>query len=429
VSACFKAGFAANGVGQREALLAWEHTTALPSPAAAGSGQPTSCCPCRRMSGAGDWPLLQEAAAHLYTQQGRYEDALRLLLQLRSPAVFDYIARHALVDRVSPFAAGGAQAALGWAAGWVGGLLVVDRQLCGPCPVSAPAAGTKSLPRCALPCRQRQQCPTQAPTWEQPSVPPACAGPPYDCVLPHAPPAAALLDLDEVRATSLLVEHCEEVPPGDVVAALQDAAAAAPDAAARQRWRRRLHAYLDWLFQRDSQLGGAFAELQVGGAGQQGGACARTGLPTPPHTRPLPFALPLPHSCAVPPQVELYAEFEPSRLLHFLMVSPSYPLERAYQVGRPPLLLWGSSSLQTDPHMGFAGEVLLLLLWLRTLPSPSQHTHWHTQQPPQHTSTGTHTQPPHPTPPPWRRCVRSAGWCARWCLCWGAWAPRRRRCA
>lgn len=33
-----------------------------------------------------------------------------------------------------------------------------------------------------------------------------------------------------------------------------------------------------------------------------------------------------------PPQVELYAEFEPARLLHFLMVSPSYPLERAYQV-------------------------------------------------------------------------------------------------
>ena len=32
----------------------------------------------------------------------------------------------------------------------------------------------------------------------------------------------------------------------------------------RQLWRRRLHAYLDGLFTRDSQLlGGAFAELQV----------------------------------------------------------------------------------------------------------------------------------------------------------------------
>ncbi len=35
-------------------------------------------------------------------------------------------------------------------------------------------------------------------------------------------------------------------------------------------------------------------------------------------------------------QVELYAEFEAARLLHFLMVSPSYPLERAYQVSVSP---------------------------------------------------------------------------------------------
>ncbi|EFN59982.1 hypothetical protein CHLNCDRAFT_133107 [Chlorella variabilis] len=168
-----------------------------------------------RMGGSGDWPVLQEAASHLYTVQGRHEEALKLMLQLRSQAVFDYIARHALIDRISPF-------------------------------------------------------------------------------------AAALVDLDEVRATSLLVEHCEEVPPGEVVAALQaslwavaaDAFATADGADECQRWHRRLHHYLDWLFQKDSQLGGAFAELQV----------------------------------------ELYAEFEPARLLHFLMVSPSYPLERAYQV-------------------------------------------------------------------------------------------------
>ncbi|KAI3429426.1 hypothetical protein D9Q98_005520 [Chlorella vulgaris] len=161
----------------------------------------------RRMGGGGSWPVLQQAAAHLYTQQGRYEEALRIMLQLRSKAVFEYISHHALVDRVSAF-------------------------------------------------------------------------------------AAELVDLDEVRGTSLLVEHCEEVAPSEVVAALQDAVAAAPGAEGRQRWRRRLHHYLDWLFQRDSQLGAAFSELQV----------------------------------------ELYAEFEPGRLLHFLMVSPSYPLERAYQV-------------------------------------------------------------------------------------------------
>jgi hypothetical protein len=60
------------------------------------------------MGGGGSWPVLQQAAAHLYTQQGRYEEALRIMLQLRSQAVFEYISHHALVDRVSAFAAGGA---------------------------------------------------------------------------------------------------------------------------------------------------------------------------------------------------------------------------------------------------------------------------------------------------------------------------------
>ena len=33
----------------------------------------------------------------------------------------------------------------------------------------------------------------------------------------------------------------------------------------RQGWRRRLHTYLDWLFQRDPSAGADFASLQVGG--------------------------------------------------------------------------------------------------------------------------------------------------------------------
>ncbi|PSC74814.1 vacuolar sorting-associated 41-like protein [Micractinium conductrix] len=162
-----------------------------------------------RMSHAagGSWPDLQQVAAHLYTVQGRHEEALQLLVQMRSPSVFDYIARHALVGRLAPY-------------------------------------------------------------------------------------AADFIDLDEVKATSLLVENSEEVPPDAVVAALQHSAGRAAEGEHRQRWRRRLHHYLDWLFHKDSQQGAEFAELQV----------------------------------------ELYAEFEPKRLLHFLMASPSYPLERAYQV-------------------------------------------------------------------------------------------------
>lgn len=153
------------------------------------------------------WPELQQVAAHLYTVQGRHEEALQLQLQLRSLAVFDYISQHALEGRLAPY-------------------------------------------------------------------------------------VADLVDLDEVKATALLVQHQDEVPPAAVVESLQAAAEAAPAGEARQRWRRRLHHYLDWLFQRHSQQGAAFAELQV----------------------------------------ELYAEFEPARLLHFLMVSPHYPLDRAYQV-------------------------------------------------------------------------------------------------
>lgn len=68
---------------------------------------------CRRMGGtSGSWPVLQQVAAHLYTVQGRHEEALRLQLQLRSPVVFDYVARHALEDRLPPYAAGELAAAL-----------------------------------------------------------------------------------------------------------------------------------------------------------------------------------------------------------------------------------------------------------------------------------------------------------------------------
>ena len=34
------------------------------------------------MGGSGDWPVLQEAASHLYTVQGRHEEALKLMLQV-----------------------------------------------------------------------------------------------------------------------------------------------------------------------------------------------------------------------------------------------------------------------------------------------------------------------------------------------------------
>lgn len=57
-------------------------------------------------AGAGQWPALQGVAAHLYSVQGRHGEALRLQLALRSPAVFDYVARHALVGSLTPLVAG-----------------------------------------------------------------------------------------------------------------------------------------------------------------------------------------------------------------------------------------------------------------------------------------------------------------------------------
>lgn len=67
------------------------------------------------MGGAGacQWPALQAVAAHLFSVQGRHDEALRLQLQLRSPAVFDYIARHALVGSLTPLAAGAPGLAVG----------------------------------------------------------------------------------------------------------------------------------------------------------------------------------------------------------------------------------------------------------------------------------------------------------------------------
>lgn len=65
--------------------------------------------------------------------------------------------------------------------------------------------------------------------------------------------------------------------------------------------------------------------------------------PPPPTTRrfkPIPKH-PQTNDCS-PRQVELYAEFELGRLLHFLMLSPSYPLDHAYEVG------WGGPRRLAD---------------------------------------------------------------------------------
>ncbi|KAK9816865.1 hypothetical protein WJX72_006282 [[Myrmecia] bisecta] len=106
---------------------------------------------------------------------------------------------------------------------------------------------------------------------------------------------AALMSIDEVRATSLLVAQHEQVPPSSVVPSLQAAmleAQAGGDAQLAGVWRKRLHHYLDWLFKKDATAGVDFHDLQV----------------------------------------ELYADYEPDRLMSFLVSSQMYVLESAYEV-------------------------------------------------------------------------------------------------
>lgn len=128
--------------------------------------------------------------------------------------------------------------------------------------------------------------------------------------------AAELLEADAAGGAALLAARWEEAPPARVVASLQAAAAAAAGAEPQaeggasdagctagvgsgqpspsQRWRRALHEYTDALFAQDPSAGAEFGGLQV----------------------------------------ELYAEFDPGRLLPFLLASPHYPLEHAHQVRR-----------------------------------------------------------------------------------------------
>ncbi|KAK3247688.1 Vacuolar protein sorting-associated protein 41 [Cymbomonas tetramitiformis] len=106
--------------------------------------------------------------------------------------------------------------------------------------------------------------------------------------------AVLLMQLDLERAIDLLVEQAALIPAASVVAQLQEPGQGSAGAGAEgdKEHRYMLHRYLHALFDKDPSEGGDFHSLQV----------------------------------------ELYAEFEPARLMHFLTSSQFYPLERAYDV-------------------------------------------------------------------------------------------------
>lgn len=101
-----------------------------------------------------------------------------------------------------------------------------------------------------------------------------------------------LMDTDERYTMQLLIGNTEEADPAIVVKTLQKHIKTLVDAKEQKLWRSRLHQYLDLCFKQDASATTQFAELQA----------------------------------------ELYAEFEPSRLLAFLDVCASCPLESALKV-------------------------------------------------------------------------------------------------
>ncbi|KAK9865646.1 hypothetical protein WJX84_004897 [Apatococcus fuscideae] len=114
-------------------------------------------------------------------------------------------------------------------------------------------------------------------------------------LLPQLPSRVPqLLRIDASQAIHLLVEEREAVSPSAVVPAIQaelEQSKKAQDQKQAEQWRKWLHMYLDELFQNDSSAGAEFHALQV----------------------------------------ELYAEYNPKRLMPFLMTSQAYSLEAALQ--------------------------------------------------------------------------------------------------
>jgi len=99
--------------------------------------------------------------------------------------------------------------------------------------------------------------------------------------------------IDEERTLSLLVEYCDDIPPQNIVQALQSASeSTAGQPGAAEHWRRQLHKYLHMLFLRDQDAGAKHHSLQI----------------------------------------QLYAEYDPKSLMYFLTHSEQYALEEALDI-------------------------------------------------------------------------------------------------
>jgi hypothetical protein len=211
---------------------------------------------------AGGTRSLWQTLALLYKAQGRPDLSLAIYLQLRLPSVFDFLQQQHHEQQQEE---GGSAAA------------------------AAAAAAAASSPSSGL------------------------------LAFLDGPKAAALFEIDERRATDLLVRNMDAVPPAAVVPALLDAAkealpggggdtngksggggdaraaATTTTATTATAWRRRAHDYLHRVFLADPSAAADFADLQL----------------------------------------DLIAEFSPrTQLMPFLQQSQSYPLEKALEVCR-----------------------------------------------------------------------------------------------
>ena len=210
---------------------------------------------------------LKRAAASLYAQIGQHNAALRLLLELRSPSIFEYIKTSALQALAATF-------------------------------------------------------------------------------------AADLIQLDEVKATQLMVEAAEEAPPDVVVASLQRKIAEI-DAQNEESlggggskptessiWSLRLYHYLDWLCQRDISATG------------KGISATTSSTPN--------VAFFSSSSSLSELHIKLCAVHDPSRLMYILTTSSSYSLDAALEICQSHNLI--RESVYLLGRMGSSDAALRLII-------------------------------------------------------------------
>ncbi|MEW5317234.1 MAG: hypothetical protein WDW38_008551 [Sanguina aurantia] len=132
--------------------------------------------------------------------------------------------------------------------------------------------------------------------------------------------ADALLDIDQEAGIVMLTQHCDTVPPSNVVHCIQESQRQSTTASESEVWRHRLYLYLHTLFEVDPTAGAEYHELQL----------------------------------------RLTSEYQPSKLMEFLVASQYYPLEAAHVICEEKGMVPEQVFIQG--RMGNASQALQLII-------------------------------------------------------------------